>query len=343
MVSAHGIGAASAAARTGGGGQDTGRPARRAEAGARRARRDDGRRLPRRDERGRLPRAGPRRGGARARPAGASGLRGDERPRNGRHDLPRPDRAAQPPELQRAAAVERAEALRPPRPVAESSGLPQAHQRPDDGDRRAEERRRHLAAPASADPLRRVQVPAGRSDDEPGREAREQRRDPALLPRARPQRRADRRQGPARGAGPHPRHRRQGRGLVPRAAPEGGQLPAAAPRRGRDRPGPCAGLHRAAPLRRAADLADAVGARRALHRHPLRGPAARGLRRARVAPLLDRLVAVQQPAALRRHRPRRSSQGGRGHDRPRAATGRRAAARTCWASSRSPGSTTSCS
>ncbi len=75
-----------------------------------------------------------------------------------------------------------------------------------------------LAAAARADPLRRVQVPARRGDDEPGREAREQRRHPALLPRARPQRRADRRQGSARGSGPHPRHRGQGRGLVPRTA-----------------------------------------------------------------------------------------------------------------------------
>ena len=180
-----------------------------------------------------------------------------------------------------------------------------------------EERRRHVAAAARAGPLRRVQVPARRRDDEPGRQARQQRRHPALLPRARPQRRADRRQGSPRGSGPHPRRRGQGRGLVPRTAPEGGQLLAAAPQRGRDRPRPCAGLHRAAPLPRAADLADAVGARRALHRHPLRGPAARGLRRARVAPLLDRLVALQQPAALRRHRARRGGQGGGGHDRPR--------------------------
>ncbi len=155
---------------------------------------------------------------------------------------------------------------------------------------------------------------------------------PALLPRARPQRRADRRQGPARGAGPHPRHRGQGRGLVPRTAPEGGQLPAAAPRRGRDRPRPCAGLHRAAPLRRAADLADRVGARRALHRHPLRGPAARGLRRARVAPLARSsgrrsatCCSTAAPPASRR--PRR-----RGSRSASAATGRRAAARTCWAS-----------
>ena len=53
-----------------------------------------------------------------------------------RDAVPRPDRAAQPPELQRAAAVEPgAQAVPAPRPVADPPRLPQAHQRPHDGAR----------------------------------------------------------------------------------------------------------------------------------------------------------------------------------------------------------------
>ena len=77
-------------------------------------------------------------------------------------------------------------------------------------------------------------------------------------------------------AGTHRRHRRQGRALVPGPAEQGGQLLPAAPQRGGDPFGPDR-LGGPPALPGAAGGAGPVGAERQVRRHPRGGPAARGL------------------------------------------------------------------
>ena len=105
------------------------------------------------------------------------------------------DRAPQPPELRRPAAVGRAQAVHEPRPVVQREDerhVPQAHQRPD-ADRRDD------AGPArGGSPLRRGEVPPRRDDHVAGHRPLLRRRHPQALLRGLPERRGDQGQGPAR-------------------------------------------------------------------------------------------------------------------------------------------------
>ena len=102
------------------------------------------------------------------------------------HDLPGPDRAPQPPELQRAAALAAGAGVPEPRGVAGRAGLPQVGERPDDGPRQD---RRPVRG---GRPLRRVQVPRRWRHDLAGHRALQQQRHRGVLPRQHPQRRVDR-------------------------------------------------------------------------------------------------------------------------------------------------------
>ena len=131
-------------------------------------------------------------GGVRARPAAL----------HQRHRLPRPDRAAQPPELQLPAAVAGAAAVRQPRPVVDRPRLPPPHQRPDAGDRQDAEPRPGAGA------LCRGQVPGRRRHDKPGHRALQRRRHPPVLPGRRAERGGARRPIAAARPEPHSRRRR---------------------------------------------------------------------------------------------------------------------------------------
>ena len=158
-------------------------------------------------------------------------------------DLSRAHRAPQPPRLQRAAACGTCRGSSPTAGNGAARRVPASRDRTDESPRA--DRGRH----AVARPLCRVQVPRRRRDDEPGHRALQQCRRPALLPRHRPQRRADRRARPA-GSGDAD----CGRGREePRAfpgAPQEADVPAAAPER-RRRPDGAEALPRAAAARAA--------------------------------------------------------------------------------------------
>ena len=203
------------------------------------------------------------------------------------HDLPRPDRPPQPLRLQHPPAVAAAQALRQPRPVGHAALLGRGLEA-GQGDRRLVQDR------PLAGPLRRGQGGDRRLDHGPGDQDADPRRLQALR-RDHAQRRAVGR--PAAAGGDHPRarpeaaqgRRRAGVRVVPQDARAAGLL--LPPGRGHRRREPGA-------LRGPAEA-------RPDHAQPGRGPRAGADRRrpqaARRQGRQGRVVAVQQPAAVRPH------------------------------------------
>ena len=247
--------------------------------------------------------------------------------------LPGLDRAAQPPQLQRAAAVGAgAEAVPAPRPVAGPPGLPQADQRPDDGRGRVPRRPGQGCAARPAGALRRVQVPAGRRHHQPGRSCSAA--------------------TPACSASTAASCATSSRPTIPTCPRPRGASPTSTPRtparswRRLKKEDSCFLLHLSegvTPSGQTDSVArrhflalqvapGRVGAQRPVRRHPRGRPVARGLRRARAARRLDDLVAAEQPAALRRRRRAWMQPGAPACASAWAATGRPRAARTCSAS-----------